>query len=44
MIPDSIIPKAQRLYDFAVALGYSHASAIGVCDNLMKPLKKIPLL
>lgn len=35
MIPDSIIPKAQRLYDFAVALGYSHASAIGVCANVM---------
>lgn len=35
MIPDNIIPKAQRLYDFAVALGYSHASAIGVCANVM---------
>lgn len=35
MIPESILPKAQRLYDFAVALGYSHASAIGVCANVM---------
>lgn len=35
MIPENIIPKAQRLYDFAVALGYSHASAIGVCANVM---------
>lgn len=35
MIPDNILPKAQRLYDFAVALGYSHASAIGVCANVM---------
>lgn len=35
MIPENIIPKAQRLYDFAVALGYSRASAIGVCANVM---------
>lgn len=35
MIPDNIIQKAQRLYDFAVALGYSHAAAIGVCANVM---------
>ena len=35
MIPDDIIAKAQRLYDIARALGYSHASAIGVCANVM---------
>lgn len=35
MIPDDIIAKAQKLYDFARALGYSHASAIGVCANVM---------
>ena len=35
MIPENIIQKAQKLYDFAVALGYSHAAAIGVCANVM---------
>lgn len=35
MIPEDIIIKAQRLYDFANALGYSRASAIGVCANVM---------
>lgn len=35
MITDNIIQKAQKLYDFAKALGYSHASAIGVCANVM---------
>lgn len=35
MFSDEVIQKAQRLYDFAIALGYSHASAIGVCANVM---------
>ena len=35
MIAEPIIQKAQRLYNFAVALGYSHGSAIGVCANVM---------
>lgn len=43
MIPENIIPKAQQLYDFAVALGHSHASAIGVCSNVMAERKKVVL-
>lgn len=35
MIPEEVFPKAQRLYDFARLLGYSHESAIGVCANVM---------
>lgn len=35
MIPDNLIPKAQRLYNSALALNYSHDSAIGVCANVM---------
>ena len=35
MISNEIILKATKLYDFAVKLGYSHSSAIGVCANVM---------
>lgn len=35
MFETEIITKAQRLYDLAVQRGYSHASAIGVCANVM---------
>lgn len=34
-IPSNILKKAQRLYNFARKLNYSHASAIGVCANVM---------
>lgn len=35
MIPEYVYPKAQRMYDFAILLGYSHAAAIGVLANVM---------
>lgn len=35
MIPENVFPKAERLYNFARELNYSHEAAIGVCANVM---------